>query len=82
MNYVLIYKRDKSYSAAVIHKASSVTEAKAKALQHIARWNAVLRWIGSYSFIDILEIPEGGGDLVVQYIQSLERRDAKVQSVL
>lgn len=82
MTYVLIYKRDNVYSATFIHKASSVAEARAKALQHIARWNNVLRWIGNYSFIDILEIPVGGEDLVVQYIQSLERRDAKVQSVL
>lgn len=82
MNYVLIYKRDKTYSATLIQKVSSLAEARVKGLQHIARWNNVLRWIGNYSFIDILEIPEGGEDLAVQYIQSLERRDAKVQSVL
>lgn len=82
MNYVLIYKRDKVYSAMFIQRVSSLADARAKALQHIARWNDVLRWIGNYSFIDILEISRGGEDLVVQYIQSLERRDAKVQSVL
>ena len=83
MTYVLIYKRDRIYSAATVHKAASVTEAKAKGLQHIERWNSVLRFIGHYSFIDILEIQGGQEDLVVQYIQNLERQDAKdLQSAL
>lgn len=83
MFYVMIYKRDRVYSATLIHKATSVAEAKAKGLQYIARWNEVLRWIGSYSFIDILEMPMGGEDFVVRYIQNLERQDAKeVQSTL
>lgn len=83
MFYVMIYKRDRSYSAATVHKAASVTEAKAKGLRAIARWNEVLRFIGHYTFIDILEIQRGQEDLVVQYIQNLERQDAKdLQSAL
>lgn len=80
MFYVMIYKRDRSYSAATVHKAASVTEAKAKGLRAIARWNEVLRFIGHYTFIDILEIQRGQEDLVVQ---NLERQDAKdLQSAL
>lgn len=83
MFYVMIYKRDRSYSAETINKAASVTEAKAKGLRAIARWNEVLRFIGHYTFIDILEIQIGQEDLVVQYIQNLERQDAKdLQSAL
>ena len=83
MFYVMIYKRDRIYSAATIRKAASVTEAKAKGLQHIERWNNVLRFIGHYTFIDILEIQGGQEDLVVRYIQNLERQDAKeLQSAL
>lgn len=80
---VMIYKRDRSYSAATIHKAASAEEAKAKGLRAIARWNDVLRFIGHYTFIDILEIQGGQEDLVVRYIQNLERQDAKdLQSAL
>ena len=83
MFYVMIYKRDRIYSAATVHKAASIAEAKAKGLQHIERWNNVLRFIGHYTFIDILEIQGGQEDLVVQYIQNLERQDAKeVQNAL
>ena len=83
MTYVLIYKRGRVYSATRIHRVNSVAEAKAKGLQHIERWNNVLHWIGHYSFIDILEIQGGQEDLVVQYIQNLERQDAKdLQSAL
>ena len=76
MFYVMIYKRDRIYSAATVHKAASVAEAKAKGLLQVARWNAVLRFIGHYTFIDILEMPMGGEDVVVRYIQNLERKDA------
>ena len=83
MFYVMIYKRDRIYSAATIHKAASVTEAKAKGLLHIERWNNVLRFIGHYTFIDILEMPMGGEESVIKYIQNLERQDAKeLQSAL
>lgn len=82
MTYVLIYKRGRVYSATRIHRVNSVAEAKAKGLQHIERWNNVLHWIGHYSFIDILEMPEGSEESVVKYIQSLERKDAKVQNLL
>lgn len=82
MTYVLIYKRGRVYSATLIHRVNSVAEAKAQGLQHIERWNNVLRWVGQYSFIDILEIPMGGEDVVVRYIQNLERKDAQVQGVL
>ena len=79
MFYVMIYKRDRIYSAATIHKAASVTEAKAQGFLAIARWNEVLRFIGHYTFIDILEMPIGGEDSVIKYIQNLERKDAQVQ---
>ena len=79
MTYVLIYKRGRVYSATLIHRVNSVAEAKAQGLQHIERWNNVLRWVGQYSFIDILEMPMGGEDVVVRYIQNLERKDAQVQ---
>lgn len=82
MTYVLIYKRGRVYSATLIHRVNSVAEAKAQGLQHIERWNNVLRWVGQYSFIDILEMPMGGEDVVVRYIQNLERKDAQVQGVL
>lgn len=83
MTYVLIYKRGRAYSATLIHRVNSVAEAKAQGLQHIERWNNVLRFIGHYSFIDILEMPMGGEESVVKYIQNLERQDAKeLQSAL
>ena len=83
MFYVMIYKRDRIYSAATIHKATSKDEAKAKGLLQVARWNDVLRFIGHYTFIDILEMPEGGEESVIKYIQNLERQDAKeLQSAL
>lgn len=82
MTYVLIYKRGRAYSATLIHRVNSVAEAKAQGLQHIERWNEVLRFIGHYSFIDILEMPMGGEESVIKYIQNLERRDAQVQGVL
>ena len=79
MTYVLIYKRGRVYSATLIHKVNSVAEAKDKGLQHIERWNNVLHWIGHYSFIDILEMPMGGEESVIKYIQNLEKKDAQVQ---
>lgn len=83
MFYVMIYKRDRIYSAATVHKAASAAEAKAKGLLQVARWNDVLRFIGHYTFIDILKIQGDQEDLVVQYIQNLERQDAKeLQSAL
>lgn len=83
MTYVLIYKRGRAYSATLIHRVNSVAEAKAQGLQHIERWNNVLRFIGHYTFIDILEMPIGGEESVIKYIQNLERQGAKeVQSVL
>lgn len=82
MTYVLIYKRGRVYSATLIHRVNSVAEAKAQGLQHIERWNNVLRFIGHYTFIDILEMPMGGEESVIKYIQNLERKDAQVQGVL
>lgn len=83
MFYVMIYKRNRSYSAETINKVASVTEAKAKGLLQVARWNDVLRFIGHYTFIDILEMPMGGEESVIKYIQTLERQDAKeVQNAL